>query len=165
MGARDYWDRMLVYFGIAEEVDGHEDEDAWDDEPSPSRRRASAQHAAEPAPGPRSGATQRRAAMARRAGSSGNSVAGVSVVLPRTFNDAQKIADQFKEGRPVIVNLQTTDADLARRLIDFASGMTYGLEGRMQGIADKVFLLTPPDVDVSDEDRAAMLESGFFNQS
>jgi cell division inhibitor SepF len=89
----------------------------------------------------------------------------VGVVPPRTFNDAQQIADQFKRGNPVIVNLQTTDADLAKRIIDFGSGLTYGLDGSMQRIADKVFLLTPPDVDVSAEDRAAMAESGFFNQS
>lgn len=171
MGARDYWDRMLVYFGIAEE--GYEqDEDDWADEDPADRRRSRERErearAVEPAP--RSsrpaagGASQRRAASARRP-VPGQNVAGVGVVPPRTFNDAQKIADQFKDGRPVIVNLQRTDGDLARRLIDFASGLTYGLDGRMQGIADKVFLLTPPDVDVSDEDRAAMLESGFFNQS
>jgi len=91
--------------------------------------------------------------------------AGVGVVPPRTFNDAQSIADHFKGGRPVIVNLQQTDTDLAKRLIDFASGLTYGLDGDITRIADKVFLLTPPDVDVSAEERAAMLDSGFFNQS
>lgn len=170
MGARDYWDRMLVYFGIAEE--GYEqDEDDWaEDDPADRRRsreRDRESRATEPAARaarPPAGASQRRAAAARRP-VPGQNVAGVGVVPPRTFNDAQKIADQFKDGRPVIVNLQRTDGDLARRLIDFASGLTYGLDGRMQGIADKVFLLTPPDVDVSDEDRAAMLESGFFNQS
>jgi cell division inhibitor SepF len=89
----------------------------------------------------------------------------VGVVPPRTFNDAQQIADQFKRGNPVIVNLQATDAELSKRIIDFGSGLTYGLDGSMQRIADKVFLLTPPDVDVSAEDRAAIAESGFFNQS
>ena len=85
---------------------------------------------------------------------------------PRTFNDAQTIADQFKRGLPVIVNLQQTDTELAKRLIDFASGLTYALDGGMQRVADKVFLLTPRNVEVSAEERARMLErGGFFNQA
>lgn len=168
MSARDYWDRMLVYFGIAEEGDEHGEED-WPDEEPAERRRAREPRGEAPAPrasrsSSTAGAAQRRAAAARRVPSPQHA-AGVGVVVPRTFNDAQKIADQFKDGRPVIVNLQRSDGELSRRLIDFASGLTYGLDGRMQSIADKVFLLTPPDVDVTDEERAAMLESGFFNQS
>lgn len=171
MGARDYWDRMLVYFGIAEEA--YDEEDAvHDDRTSRASRRSSRatsdfdQLDDEPAPA-RSRAAQRRAAApaAARTRPPAQHVAGVGVVPPRTFNDAQQIADQFKRGNPVIVNLQTTDAELAKRIIDFGSGLTYGLDGSMQRIADKVFLLTPPDVDVSAEDRAAMAESGFFNQS
>lgn len=87
------------------------------------------------------------------------------MVIPRSFNDAQQVADHLKRETPVIVNLQSTDTDLAKRLIDFASGLTYGLDGAMQRIADKVFLLTPPGAMVTDEDRAAMIERGFFNQS
>ena len=67
----------------------------------------------------------------------------VHLVTPHSFNDAQEIADKFKQGVPVILNLQTTDAELAKRLIDFASGLTYALDGGMQKIADKTFLLTP----------------------
>ena len=171
MGARNYWDRMLVYFGIAEEAYDESDDRADERPTSGSSRRSAAAARDEwdddPTPRPSSRQSSRRTAPPSRArgSSSSQNVAGVGVVPPRTFNDAQKIADQFKDGRPVIVNLQTTDPDLAKRLIDFASGLTYGLDGSMSRIADKVFLLTPPDVDVSDEDRAAMLESGFFNQS
>jgi cell division inhibitor SepF len=89
----------------------------------------------------------------------------VHLVIPKSFNDAQQIADQFKEHVPVIINLQGTDTELAKRLIDFASGMTYALEGGMQRIADKVFLLTPRNVEVSAEERARLIEKGFFNQS
>jgi hypothetical protein len=64
-------------------------------------------------------------------------------ILPRSFNDAQQVADRFKDGVPVILNLQSADAELSKRLIDFASGLTYALDGGMQRIADKVFLLTP----------------------
>jgi cell division inhibitor SepF len=89
----------------------------------------------------------------------------VHFVVPKTYNDAQDLADKFKESIPVILNLQTADPTLSVRLIDFASGLTYALDGGMQRIADKVFMLTPRNVEVSAEERAALIEKGFFNQS
>ena len=83
---------------------------------------------------------------------------------PPVFN-AQEVADRFKRNVPVILNLQSTSSDLSKRLIDFASGLTYALDGGMQRIADKVFLLTPRNVEVSAEERARLIEKGFFNQS
>ncbi len=92
--------------------------------------------------------------------------AQVHLVLPRSFNDAQQIADKFKQGVPVIVNLQNADQELSKRLVDFASGLTYALNGSMQRVADRVFLLTPHNVEVSAEERARVLErGGFFNQA
>jgi cell division inhibitor SepF len=163
MGARDYWDRMLVYFGIAEEVyDEEPDDRAAEPRSERAARRSSARA---DAPAERGAPRAARASAPRpRAGAAG-SVAGVGIVPPRTFNDAQQIADQLKRGHPVIVDLQSTDGELAKRIIDFASGLTYALDGSMQRVADKVFLLTPPDVEVSAEDRAEMAEHGFFNQS
>jgi cell division inhibitor SepF len=91
--------------------------------------------------------------------------AKVHLVIPRSFNDAQQVADRFKDGIPVILNLQNSDAELSKRLIDFASGLTYALDGGMQRVADKVFLLTPRNVEVSAEERAKIIErGGFFNQ-
>jgi cell division inhibitor SepF len=87
----------------------------------------------------------------------------VHVIAPRSFNDAQQIADRFKAAVPVIINLQTVEPDLAKRLIDFGSGLTYALDGGMQRIADKVFLLTPKNVEVSAEDRQRLVEQGFFS--
>ncbi len=89
----------------------------------------------------------------------------VHLVVPKSFNDAQDVADKFKDSIPVIINLQSSDPELSKRLIDFASGLTYALDGGMQRIADKVFLLTPRNVEVSAEERAALIEKGFFNQS
>jgi cell division inhibitor SepF len=89
----------------------------------------------------------------------------VHLVSPGSFNDAQEIADRFKQGVPVILNLQTTEGELAKRLIDFASGLTYALDGGMQKVADKTFLLTPRNVEVSAEEQARLIEKGFFNQS
>ena len=102
-------------------------------------------------------------AVRQRSGNGGD--LQVHLVVPRSFNDAQQIADQYKDQIPVILNLQQTDADLSKRLIDFASGLTYALDGGMQRIADKVFLLTPRNVEVSAEERARLIEKGFFNQS
>jgi len=73
--------------------------------------------------------------------------------------------EDYKDAIPVILNLQNTDHDLSKRLIDFSSGLTYALDGGMQRIADKVFLLTPHNVEVSAEERAKLLEKDFFNQS
>ena len=90
----------------------------------------------------------------------------VFLVVPKSFNDAQQIADKFKTTVPVILNLQSAETDLAKRLIDFSSGLTYALDGGMQRVADKVFLLTPRNVEVSAEERARLLEGGgFFNQA
>jgi cell division inhibitor SepF len=89
----------------------------------------------------------------------------VHLVIPKSFNDAQQVADKFKQAIPVVLNLQGTDTELAKRLIDFASGLTYALDGGMQRIASKVFMLTPRNVQISAEERAELIEKGFFNQS
>lgn len=122
---------------------------------------------------------ERRTSVLRPVGGSGsgNSSSGAGVrngrsgevrvhlVVPKSFNDAQDVADKFKDSIPVILNLQGSDTDLSKRLIDFSSGLTYALDGGMQRIADKVFLLTPRNVEVSAEERARLIEKGFFNQS
>jgi cell division inhibitor SepF len=96
----------------------------------------------------------------------GPPTAQVHLILPRSFNDAQQIADKFKRAVPVIVNLQNADQELSKRLVDFASGLTYALNGNMQRVADRVFLLTPHNVEVSAEERVKVLErGGFYNQA
>lgn len=87
------------------------------------------------------------------------------VVSPTGFNDVQQVADRFKRDQPVIVNLQGVDRDLSRRLIDFASGLCYGLEGDMERVADQVFLLTPRGAEVSDDDRRRLREGGLVDES
>jgi cell division inhibitor SepF len=89
----------------------------------------------------------------------------VHFVVPESFNDAQDVGNKFKESIPVILNLQGVDPGLSIRIIDFASGLTYALDGGMQKIADKTFLLTPRNVEVSAEEKARLIERGFFNQS
>jgi cell division inhibitor SepF len=187
MGFADVWNKTLVYFGIAEEEDWDEDgyltdeelQRAYAERPNvrrlPSRRRAG-DHDDWTDPEPATQRTsvlrpppQREAAPPRRlrgVESIASPNVKVHLVLPRSFNDAQQIADRFKDGVPVIINLQQSDQDLSKRLIDFASGLTYALDGGMQRIADKVFLLTPRNVELSAEERARMVErGGFFNQA
>lgn len=89
----------------------------------------------------------------------------VHIVEPKTFNDAQNISDKFKVGIPVIINLQLLDQETSKRLIDFASGLTYGLDGGIQKVADRVFLITPANVQVSAEEHRRLREKGLFNQS
>jgi cell division inhibitor SepF len=84
------------------------------------------------------------------------------IVEPKSFTEAQGIADKFKQGTPVIINLTSTSPDLAKRLLDFASGLSYGLDGGLQKVSDRVFMLTPHNVDVTDADRRRLRDSGFF---
>ncbi|MAT37292.1 MAG: hypothetical protein CL420_04585 [Acidimicrobiaceae bacterium] len=74
-------------------------------------------------------------------------------VAPKSFSDAQEMADRFLADQPVIINLQEVPAELSRRIIDFASGVCYGLGGSMEKVASQVYLMTPHDVEVSDDDR------------
>ena len=178
MSLADLWSRTLVYFGIAEEDDEYWDEDGYvtneelertyTERPAnvrrlSPRRRAEFDDWTESAP-----AAQAQVVRAPRPRLQPALAppARVHLVLPRSFNDAQQIADKFKESIPVILNLQGTDQELSKRLIDFTSGLTYALSGGMQRVADKVFLLTPRNVEVSAEERAKLLErGGFFNQA
>ena len=173
MALRDSWHSALVYFGLAEEY--HDDvdeapeadlEDRYRERPNVRRLRRRRDEfddifAEEDAEG---GQSRGRGTALRSVGR-GNGDVRVHLVIPKSFNDAQQIADKFKDSIPVILNLQTTETDLSKRLIDFASGLTYALDGGMQRIADKVFMLTPRNVEISAEERARLIEKGFFNQS
>ena len=89
----------------------------------------------------------------------------VHVMDPRGFNDAQEVGDRLKNGQPVILNLQGVDRDLQRRLIDFSSGIAYALSGTMSKAADQVFLLTPSNVEVSDEEKERLQQRGLYRAS
>jgi cell division inhibitor SepF len=178
MAFRDSWHRTLVYFGLAVE-DDYDDAPAHDPYPEPEaqledhyrdrpnvrrlsssrRRRDEIDDIFADDPG-----TERRTSVLRPV-RNGRGDVRVHLVVPKSFNDAQDVADKFKDQIPVILNLQGSDTDLSKRLIDFSSGLTYALDGGMQRIADKVFLLTPRNVEVSAEERARLIEKGFFNQS
>lgn len=89
----------------------------------------------------------------------------IETIHPRSYNDARRIGEQYREGVPVIMNLsELEDAD-AKRIIDFAAGLVFGMRGSIERITNKVFLLSPVNVDVGDEARAQVAKDGFFNQS
>ncbi len=88
----------------------------------------------------------------------------VHVTNPQTFNQVEEVGERFRAGVPVIMNLANASEPVAKRLLDFASGLIYGLDGRIERVGDRVFLLTPRGVDVSTEERARLRERGFFNQ-
>ncbi len=178
MGFSDLWNRTLVYFGIAEDEEWDDDLETSERQLEESYRRRDRQNVrrlpstAEIESGWESeesagaAAPQRRERSSRLRSVSAPGPAKVHLVAPRAFNDAKQIADRFKAQIPVIINLQSADTELSKRLIDFASGLTYALDGSMQRVADKVFLLTPRDVELSAEERArAMERGGFYNQA
>jgi cell division inhibitor SepF len=178
MAFRDSWHRALVYFGLAEERDPYVEDEDEPYEPEaeledryrerPNVRRLGSRRRRDDFDDifadddvPARPTTQLRSVR----GGNGRSDVRVHLVIPKSFNDAQQIADKFKDSIPVVLNLQGIDNDLSKRLIDFASGLTYALDGGMQRIADKVFMLTPRNVEISAEERAQLIEKGFFNQS
>ena len=182
MGLGDVWSRALVYFGIVEE-DEYWDEEAYAAEeelertydrdrqnvrrlnPRAARRREEFDDWSEPDAPAGAQTAVAQAPSSRRLEAVSGAAVKVHLVVPRSFNDAQSIADKFKDSVPVIVNLQSADPELSKRLIDFSSGLTYALGGSMQRVADKVFLLTPRNVEVSAEERARLVDRGFFNQA
>jgi cell division inhibitor SepF len=181
MAFRDSWHRALVYFGLAEERDPYEEEEpAYEPEAEledryrerPNVRRLGSRRRRDDfddifADDDDDGGRASRPTTVLRSvrGGNGRSDVRVHLVIPKSFNDAQQVADKFKDSIPVVLNLQGVENDLSKRLIDFASGLTYALDGGMQRIADKVFMLTPRNVQISAEERAQLIEKGFFNQS
>lgn len=152
------WRKTLVYLGLVE--DEELDDYGYDEvEPEEPRRRVPTRR-----PVDNGGARARPDAVVRPLASAPS--ARFHLVHPGSFNDAQEVGDKFREGYSVIMNLQAVDHELYRRLVDFASGLVYGLGGSIQPAGDKVFLLAPAGVQVSAEERRRFLEErGFFNQA
>ena len=177
MGVGEWWHKTAVYFGIADDEDDYDEDEtlapheelerSYQERPNvrklnsgqrPQRLRRHLRRRAAPPRVVVVAAPVRAIEPARPAR------VEVHLVIPKNFNDAQQIADKFKVDVPVIINLQGSDTELAKRLIDFCSGLTYAMDGGMQRVGEKIFLLTPRNVEVSAEERARLIEKGFFNQ-
>jgi len=179
--------KAMVYLGLVDDEEFYADDDVYyaDDEPAyeqererqPARERRR-EHATVGAPAPVHEAggpvtvirTPRRddtgPGTAARATSVVTAVpmpaTRVHVMEPQGFNDAQEVGDRLKAGQPVILNLQAVDRDLQRRLIDFSSGLAYALNGTMSKAAEQVFLLTPSNVEVSEEEKERLQARGLY---
>jgi cell division inhibitor SepF len=177
------WKKTLSFLGLVEEYD---DEYAdLPEEPAPSRSdgghggpsRAEPSNVRRIAPAP-SRTAERATATATASPASSVPQATVQssnvrpvtshkvhVTNPTTFNDVEEVGERFRNGIPVIMNLAGASEAVAKRLLDFASGLIYGLDGRIERVGDRVFLLTPVGTDVSTEERRRLSERGFFNQA
>jgi cell division inhibitor SepF len=173
--------KAMVYLGLVDDEEFYADDDAYyaddeapyEEERAPARRREHAVVAAPAATHEAGGPvtvirTPRReeAPAPSRATSMVKPVpmpaTRVHVMEPKGFNDAQEVGDRLKAGQPVILNLQAVDRDLQRRLIDFSSGLAYALNGTMSKAAEQVFLLTPSNVEVSEEEKERLQARGLY---
>lgn len=89
----------------------------------------------------------------------------ITTLHPTTYREARTIGEHFRDGGPVIINLTEMDEADARRLVDFAAGLAFGLRGNIERVTNRVFLLSPANVQVTAEDKAKIAEGGFFNQT
>lgn len=163
--------KTMVYLGLVEQ-DGEEYDDLLDDEVEPTGQ---VRRLDEPVPVRRYPATESRGALAVESRTRPVEQARIELpeepayrittFVPAKYNDAKEIGENFRQRVPVIMNLTEMDDDSAKRLVDFAAGLTFGLHGSLEKVTNKVFLLSPSNVTVSAEDKARIREGGFFNQS
>jgi cell division inhibitor SepF len=168
--------KTMVYLGLVEQADDEYDDLPFEEEePTGQVRRLAAD---EPVPVRRYGGesrTESRGALAVETRTRHVEQTRVEVpdapsyrittFVPAKYNDAKEIGEHFRSNVPVIMNLTEMDDDSAKRLVDFAAGLTFGLHGSLEKVTNKVFLLSPSNVTVSAEDKARIREGGFFNQS
>src|SRR5687767_8143126 len=178
--------KLGLYLGLVEDDEDARDrryaDDAYDEDdlvdavpaPATSRRWAAEEPAPTTAlrrPAPEAGAVRTRGAVALdthlRTAPAPAFEEGyrITTLHPRTYNEARQIGEHFRNGTPVIMNLTEMDDVDAKRLVDFAAGLIFGLRGSIERVTNKVFLLSPEHVEVTAEDKARIAEGGFFNQS
>jgi cell division inhibitor SepF len=162
--------KMAVYLGLVEE--GERTYAYADEAPQSDYDRAVEQQRREVAPAASAPVVERRPApVASPTTTSALSVTPVAepyrivTLHPTSYNDAKTIGLEFRDGVPVIMNLTDMDDADAKRLVDFSAGLVFAQRGTIERVTNKVFLLSPPNVDVSDQARARVAEGGFFNQS
>lgn len=187
--------KMAVYLGLVEDDqdrrEAYFEEDEWEyeDEPAPARRSRSSERATERAPrgserpeprtvtvvDPReprrlyrdesSNVSPMPSPGSRPAPAPAADLHRITTIHPHTYNDARRIGEEYREGVPVIMNLTEMDDVDAKRIVDFAAGLVFGLHGTIERVTNKVFLLSPVNVEVGAEARAQLAQTGFFNQS
>ena len=149
------------YLGLLEDTGRYPDDEGYDDyDEAPTRPQRE-----EAAPAPVASITERRRPKAVPTTGTVAELSRITTLHPRTYNEARTIGENFRDGVPVIMNLSEMDDADAKRLVDFAAGLVFATRGTIERITNKVFLLSPEGVQVSDEDRATLAAGGFYNQS
>jgi cell division inhibitor SepF len=172
--------KLGLYLGLVEDDDDrdrryHDDDDAFEDELDEPQGGSVRRWSAEERSPARTAtlhrdATRTRGATAldpqlRAAPAPVDDAYRITTLHPRTYNEARTIGEHFRDGTPVIMNLTEMDDGDAKRLVDFAAGLIFGLRGSIERVTNKVFLLSPEHVEVTAEDKARIATGGFFNQS
>ena len=158
--------KMGVYLGLLEDADGtYADPDNEYDEPARRPEPRVEQETARPV----ANLSERRRPVSTREAPRPTTTAAamsrITTLHPRTYNEARVIGENFRDGVPVIMNLSEMDDTDAKRLVDFAAGLVFSVRGTIERVTNKVFLLSPPNVSVTAEDKQRIAEGGFFNQS
>jgi cell division inhibitor SepF len=155
------------YLGLLEDTGVYDDE--YDEQgyadPEPQRRTHVPAKAPKGQPAPVADLSQRRRTPAASPVAGIAELSMITTLHPRTYNEARTVGENFREGIPVIMNLSEMDDADAKRLVDFAAGLVFATRGTIERVTNKVFLLSPPNVTVAAEDKARLVEGGFFNQS
>jgi cell division inhibitor SepF len=162
--------KMAVYLGLVEDEEGehYDDYDGYDEGAHAGATNVVRRH--EPAAAPplrvtRADETAVSYTPPRRTAVEAVDAYRITTMHPRTYNEARTIGEHFREAIPVIMNLTDMDDSDAKRLVDFSAGLVFGLHGSIGRVTQKVFLLTPANVEIAAEDKSAIAEGGFFNQS
>jgi cell division inhibitor SepF len=154
--------KMAVYLGLVEDEDPEfSDEDGYDEPAGTVARRGDGP----PLRVTRPDETAVSHTPPRRVATEAVDGYRITTMHPRTYNEARTIGEHFRAGTPVIINLTDMDDADAKRLVDFSAGLVFGLHGSIERVTNKVFLLTPANVEITAEDKSRIAEGGFFNQS
>lgn len=166
--------KVAVYLGLVEDRDRYDDDAGYDDDYPVDEVDEGADSESEDRRGghPDAGPDERPAPVAAlherrqmRVAPEPTESARITTLHPRSYNDARLVGEHFRDGTPVIMNLTEMDDSEAKRLVDFAAGLIFGLRGSLDRVTAKVFLLSPANVTVRAEEKVRLAEGGFFNQS
>ena len=153
------------YLGLLEDTGRYDEYDEYETQDVPAVPQQRAPRTREPRPAPVADISERRRPAPAPQPSEVAELSRITTLHPRTYNEARTVGENFRDGVPVIMNLSEMDDNDAKRLVDFAAGLIFGLRGSIERVTTKVFLLSPEHVEVTADDKARIVEGGFFNQS
>lgn len=160
--------KMAVYLGLVEdnrEFDEYEDEFSFQENPAPVSPSPINRFSRQPISYGATALAEKTSAEPQIRHAEPLGISRITTLHPRSYNEARRIGEEYRMGVPVIMNLTDLDDDDAKRIVDFAAGLVFGLKGSIEKITTKVFLLSPANVDLGAAARAQLEGDGFFNQS